>query len=308
MSEEKKNICLIDADSLCFYSSKENIAESLNVLNNRIDEIVDKTNADEFILFLTGSKCFRNNIYPEYKQNRKDRKPSKTPLKYLKTLKSYMIEEYKACLVQELEADDLVAYFAYSYFTDQNGYIPTISSPDKDVIYQLVGKHWNYQYVTSKNDNGSTKLEDIGSWIITDQKSADRFLALQLLMGDTSDNVPGLLERTQYIKERFGLDNRRGIGKATAEHILNVIDDKYNSNYAKEIANCYISKYLPEHVKEEFEDSYYRGMSDYNLNLKLLKLNTTIVKENKILEHYDIESHLNVVSNSSVTVQEDDKF
>ena len=286
---KETNIALIDADSLCFMSSRDTIEESIENINHRIDEILDETKCNQFILCLTGSRNFRYELYPEYKANRK--KKYGTPLKYLKTLKAYLIEEYKAVLIQSLEADDIVAYY-------RDILNATICSPDKDVVKGLKGKHWNYQYKVIDKGLATEHLEN-GRWLDTSQADADRFFAQQLLEGDVGDNIPGLTTRTQYMKDRFGLDNRQGVGEKTALKILDIIDEKYSGNYASEIAKCYDSKYKGEECKGD------EGFNDYHMNRHLLQLNTGIGKYNRILEHYDIQQHVNTID---VVINEIEEF
>lgn len=284
--KRKENITLIDADSLIFYSSKDTIEVSLTIIKNRITEILDNTEADKFILFLTGGKQgFRYNIYPEYKQNRK--KSYGKRLKYLKTLKAFLIEEYNACLIPELEADDLVAY----YSNNLPEYNTVISSPDKDVLYQLVGKHWNYKYIVHDKGTPDEKVEK-GSWVTVDnQTDANRFLAIQLIMGDSTDNIKGIETRTDWMRTRYGLDKRSGLGLKTAEKIVDIIDKKYGGNYSAEILNCYISKYGTP-LRDKDPKAYDEGFGDYTLNRKLLQLHTELVPSNYKLEFYNIEDHI----------------
>ena len=195
-----------------------------------------------------------------------------------------MVEEYNSCLIPALEADDLVAYYRDALKDENTETI--ICSPDKDVLHQLAGKHWDYRVKILDKDTPDEKVE-LGRWVETTQEMGDRFLALQLLMGDSGDNIPGIAERTQYMRERFGLDKRRGVGNATANRILNIIDEKYESNYVDEIFKCYLSKYS--------EEDSFRGVNDYQLNRKLLQLNTNIGTYNKILENYDISEHIKEV-------------
>ena len=71
-----------------------------------------------------------------------------------------------------MEADDLVSYYSY---TDERKTI--ICSPDKDVLYQCVGMHYNYQK---------------GEFLHTSPDDAIKFLWKQVLMGDSTDHIPGL--------------------------------------------------------------------------------------------------------------------
>ncbi len=267
-----KKLVKIDADSLTFYSSKETIEDSIYNIKERIQTIIDKTEATHYMLCLTGSDCFRYSIYPEYKANRK-KDDKKQPLKYVKTLKSFLIEEYNALLIQELEADDLVAF---NYNLPE--FEQAVSSPDKDVLNQIVGSNYNY----GKDE-----------FITVTQKSSDRFVAWQLLVGDVTDNIKGLEIKTNYVKTTYGLDNRQGIGEVTANKMLDIMDEK-GFDYAREILKCYISKY--EEQGEDRRTSVESGFEDYTKNRYLLELNTEIGRYNKILQNYDISEHIKEVN------------
>ena len=277
------NLIKIDSDSLCFFSSRDSIEESILNIKDRINTIITRTEATHFLLCLTGSQGWRYKIYPEYKQKRKDnaiKYPQK--LKYLKTLKSFLIEEYNAMLIPDQEADDLVAY---KYNLPE--FEQMLSSCDKDVVHQIEGTIYNYQ----KDE-----------FITTTKESGKRFLMWQLICGDSTDNIPGLKLRTDYIKKTYSLDNRSGVGESTANKILNIIESR-NQNYAAEILKCYISKYEDEPINVLVADNLYRhgktkeelGFEDYTLNRHLLQLQTGIGKYNKILENYDVRSHINKV-------------
>lgn len=276
----KQKLVLIDADSLIFYSSKDTIEESIQSMKNRIYSIVEKTNSDAFILFLTGATNFRYELYPEYKSGRKKvkNKPAKKPLKYIKTLKAFLLEEYRACLVEGLEADDLVVYYNYNIIP--KSYVTCISSPDKDVLNQVIGEHYNY---------GKDEFIEI-----LDQKQVDRFRAFQLLVGDVTDSIPGIVNRTKYMRETYGLDKREGVGEVTANKILNLIDHK-GGHYASEILNCYISKYGSVKLDPVARE---KGFEDYTLNRRLLHLDGNQIPEYKILQNYDIENHINVINDT----------
>jgi 5'-3' exonuclease len=280
----KEKITIIDADSLTFYSSKDTIEDSIGNIKERLDYILEVTEATKFVICLTGrrDKNFRYILYPEYKANRKKRYGQ--PLKYLKTLKAFLVEEYNALIVDEVEADDLVAYFGAKLKTADTD--TTICSPDKDVVHQLVGKHWNYSYKKINKDTPEEYIEK-GRWVETSQEESDRFFALQMLMGDSGDNIKGIAVKTDYMKKKFGLNNRAGVGEATANKILDYID-AHGGNYANEIVLCYTSKY-------EGDDAPTKGFEDYTLNRKLLQLHTNDVPPYKRLTNWAIEEHINEV-------------
>jgi len=177
------DICLIDGDSLLYYEmDKPTLEEAVAGLDQRLNHMLNTCNTSSFAGFLTKGKCFRYNVDPEYKARRKDAKLSR-PIIFL-ALQEYLIQKWKFTYLSELEADDLVAY--YSYNTERK---TIICSPDKDVLYQCVGMHYNYRTTEFVHTSPAVAL-----W----------FLWKQMLMGDSTDNIPGL----------------KGVGEKTAQNWL----------------------------------------------------------------------------------------
>lgn len=163
------NICLIDADSLLYYEmDKPTLEEAIYGLNERINSMLQQCNTSKYAGFLTEGRCFRYGVTDTYKGNRKGR--PKPPAFY--ALREYVKQKYGFWSITELEADDLVSYYSY---TDNRSTI--ICSPDKDVLYQCVGMHYNYQ-----------KAE----FLHTSPDEALKFLWKQVLMGDSTDNIAGI--------------------------------------------------------------------------------------------------------------------
>lgn len=161
-------VALIDGDSLIYYEmGKGTLEEAIKSLDDRIIDILARCNTARFAGFLTIGKCFRYAVAKQmpYKHNRKG--GSKPIIFY--ALKEYIQQTWKFKYVKGLEADDLVC----AYKTGNS----ILCSPDKDVIYQSKGKHYNY---------GKAK------WITVNNLEANSFLWQQMLMGDPGDGVPGI--------------------------------------------------------------------------------------------------------------------
>ena len=161
-------IALIDADSLIYYEmGKPTLEEALQSLDGRLHQMFEQTEATHYAGFLTSGKCFRYAAAKTkpYKGNRvrKD-KPIIFP-----AIKEYLKQEWNFTSIPELEADDLV-----SIYHNEN---TVICSPDKDVLYQNEGEHYNY----GKAD-----------FIHTDWMEAETFLWKQMLMGDSTDGIQGI--------------------------------------------------------------------------------------------------------------------
>lgn len=155
---------LIDGDSIAYiaghdkmpnYSGEVTLLEKTediakDQVQSIITEIMNVTGADEYLLFLSPSKTFRNTIYPDYKANRKSLEPPKFKqvcMDYIKTLPGV----YKC---ENIEADDAVS-ICKNKFTDS-----IICTPDKDIL-MLPGKHFNYrkmEFVTTDAAESSYKF------------------------------------------------------------------------------------------------------------------------------------------------------
>jgi len=162
---------LIDGDSLIYYEmGKPTLEEALISLDGRLHQMFEKTNATKYAGFLTAGRCFRYEAAKTkpYKGNRKHGdKPIIFP-----AIKEYLRQEWNFTSIPELEADDLVSIF----HTDPFG-TTVICSPDKDVLYQNRGLHYNYGKAES---------------IMVDEVESIRFLWKQMLMGDSTDGIQGI--------------------------------------------------------------------------------------------------------------------
>ena len=191
---------LIDGDSLAFYEmSKPTLEEGMAGINSRIQTMLQTCNVTKYHLFLS-SRSFRHTIATIRPYKGKRQKSDKI---LLPSLLKYLEVEHGGVRVDGLEADDLV-----SFFKAQDPENSIICSPDKDVLLQNAGTHYNYGkdefYTISKDD-------------------AQHFLWKQVLMGDTTDNIEGI----------------PGIGPKKADDILNASNDNY---YAK-VLSKYVEKF-----------------------------------------------------------------
>lgn len=111
---------------------------------------------------------FRRIIYPQYKAHRK-RKPIGFKALMNKAL-TYMFCAH----IPYGEGDDAIAHFAETL----DGAV--IASGDKD-LDQIPGEHMFFD----------KKTDEIITYVVTEEEAIDN-LHIQALMGDTTDNIPGL--------------------------------------------------------------------------------------------------------------------
>lgn len=212
-------ICLIDADGLLFLSlprkeeTNKTVEDCVKELKQRIKNICEVNNTDKYILFFTSSSNFRKRQWKyskDYKGKRKNVKVS--PI--FKYLHEYSLQQLNAFLFHGLEADDLVSYFK-NKIQDS-----VICSPDKDVLYQNEGIHYNYK---------------TGEFISVDKEYSEEFIYKQLGQGDAGDDVAGI----------------EGVGSKTIDKWFK---NKKNLTYAQILIKAYIEKYgLHEGVNRFYE-------------------------------------------------------
>jgi len=165
----KETIALIDGDSLIYYEmGKPTLEEALESLDGRLHQMFEMTHATHYAGFLTSGRCFRY-AAAKTKPYKGNRKKGDKPIIF-PAIKEYLKQKWNFVSIPELEADDLVSIYHDPLKT-------VICSPDKDVLYQNKGVHYNYG-----------KAEPI----IVDENEALGFLWKQMLMGDSTDGIQGI--------------------------------------------------------------------------------------------------------------------
>ena len=134
----------------------------------------------------TDKSTWRRNLFPAYKDNRKD-KPK--PIGF-RALRSEILTEDTAFMFSQIEADDLMGIFATMPEARQDPVV--IASGDKDLM-QIAGVHvWMDTGKSPEPEPGLTVEYSSGSIIKTNTiEHAERFTYRQYLSGDPTDNIPG---------------------------------------------------------------------------------------------------------------------
>ncbi|WP_273753953.1 DNA polymerase I [Bartonella sp. MM73XJBT.G] len=150
------------------------------------------------VIFDYSSDTFRKQIYPQYKANRSE--PPEDLIPQFALIRQATKAFNLPCIEKEgFEADDLIA--TYAQLATKVGAKTTIISSDKDLM-QLVNKHVSlYDGMKDKHIGISEVIE---KWGVPPEKMID----LQALIGDATDNVPGV----------------PGIGPKIAAQLLNQFD------------------------------------------------------------------------------------
>ncbi len=154
------------------------------------------------VIFDAARKTFRQDIYPEYKGNRKETPEDLIP--QFPIIRDAVRAFNIPCVEMEgFEADDLIA--TYAKLGVEQGIDVTIVSADKDLM-QLVGTGVKLiDPMKDKEINEQVVFEKFGV-------TPDKVIEVQALAGDSSDNVPGV----------------PGIGPKTAAELINQFGDVEN--------------------------------------------------------------------------------
>lgn len=161
-----------------FELDKEVIARDEAVANfaldNIFEEVFKNTEATDYRIYLTGTGNFREEVATllPYKGNREE---GSRPAHY-EYIKQRLLDRYCAKVIDGMEADDALSITQWSHLKVPRGWNTIIASQDKD-LKMVPGLHYN---PTTKKTFEMHPL-DARLWFYT-----------QLLVGDPTDNIPGI--------------------------------------------------------------------------------------------------------------------
>ncbi len=205
-----EKIILVDGNNLLFRSyyatayngnfmknSKGFPTNALFGFTNMINKIVEEEKPTRMIVAFDKGKTFRHEKYDFYKGGRSETPQElKVQFPIAKEMLGYMGIKYYE--IDNYEADDIIGTFAKLCNEDDN-YTGTIISSDKDLL-QLISPQVDIKLLKQKDYiryNVESFKEDYGIDPIN-------IIDLKALMGDSSDNIPGV----------------KGIGEKTALKLL----------------------------------------------------------------------------------------
>ena len=149
----------------------EPVENALHSVKLMMQSIQEKYAGAEMLVYFScrTEDNWRTKLYPQYKANRKPRIPE-----HATAIREYMDKKYDVRYAEEFEADDLIAMAAHSFRNQEEATV--IATIDKDMD-QIPGTHYNF--VTQEEYEIS-------------HQDALYLLDLQIIAGDSVDNVPGI--------------------------------------------------------------------------------------------------------------------
>lgn len=265
-----KKVVLIDGNNILFRSyyatayggnilrnSKGFPTNALYGFINMINKIIHEEKPEYMMIAFDKGKTFRHEKYKNYKDGRKETPEElKEQFPVAKELTRAM---GISCIeIDNYEADDIIGTFAKEVDRDDD-FVATIISSDKDLL-QLISDDVEVKLLKT-NDfirmNKSTFYDVYGLEPI-------KMIDLKALMGDSSDNIPGVKgigEKTalnllhKYNSLDGVYDNIDSITGKTKEKLIN---DKENAFFSYELATIY--KEVP--IDTDLNKIKYTGFTD----------------------------------------------
>ena len=297
-----KKIILVDGNNLLFRSfyatayqgvimknSKGFPTNALYGFINMMNKIIKEENPSYSMVAFDKGKTFRHDQYKDYKAGRMA-VPDELKMQFPKAkevLNSMGIKHFE---IDNYEADDIIGTLS-KIVDEEDQFIATIISSDKDLL-QLI------------SDEVTVKLLKQSDYIMmnrdeffkTYQVEPIRMIDLKALMGDSSDNIPGVKgigEKTaiQLLSKYGSLDgvyeHLNEISPKTREKLENDKDNAYKSyNLATiyrevpldfQLEDCKYMGYNPSEFKKQLEELEF-----YSLLKKLDFSSTSLEKEEKV--------------------------
>ena len=314
-----KKIVLVDGNNLLFRSYYAT-AYTGNIMRNKegfptngvygfvnmINKIISEEKPEYMMVAFDIGKTFRHEKYERYKDGRKETPDDlKVQFPVAKKILTAMGIKYLECA--GYEADDIIGTISMWCEKDPE-YEALIVSSDKDLL-QLI------------SDETVVKLLKTKDYIWMDKKTFNdtygfdpiHMIDLKALMGDSSDNIPGVKGigekgAIKLVSEYKTIDNiYENIDKIKGATQIKLIDGKEDAYYSKDLVTIY--REVPLDIT--FDDLLYKGenadelidiYNDLGFYSILRKINTSDIKKEKSREdEFKIISDINDVKISEDT-------
>ena len=298
----KKKLTLIDGNNLIFRSyfatsysgaimtnSKGFPTNAIYSFINMVNKILKEENPEYILVAFDKGKTFRHKKYDFYKAGRAETpdelkmqfKPAKEVLKAM-GITPFEIDNY--------EADDIIGTLS-KMASDSGDFETFIVSSDRDLL-QLIDSNTKMKFL--KHNDFTMVDEDV----FREKYGCNpiRMIDLKALMGDSSDNIPGVHgigEKTaiKLISEYGSLDNLyANIDSVTGKTKEKLIDGKKDAYMSYELATIYREVPLPFKI----EDLKYEGIKKEELKKILTEL-----EFHSLLKKYDLLGDNDTESNNS---------
>jgi DNA polymerase-1 len=240
---------LVDGDGLAYYcagNDDTSAGEARERLVDKVRSAQKQVGAESVKILLTASGSHKGHRYAiaRVKPYQAQRAGSRRPVNW-QALRDFMFSNelpFNAEATAVAEADDLFGYHAY-----RNPGHTVIYTQDKD-MRMLPGMHldWvNHRVHTVEWQQQMDGWVTAHSSEFNDKQYGPRWFWLQMLQGDTADNIPGL---PKYLAR----DVFKPVGEVTADKLLTtpMIGEGYANTVAAYYKSYYGERWLVEMIEQ----------------------------------------------------------
>lgn len=299
-----KKVILVDGNNLLFRSyyataytgsimrnSKGFPTNGLFGFVNMINKIINEDKPDYMLVAFDIGKTFRHDKYDDYKGGRSDT-PDELKMQFSVAKEILVAMGIKYLEVVSYEADDIIGTFA-RMIDESDNYEGLVVSSDKDLL-QLISDKVKVKLLKSKD----YIMMDRNTFFDTYGIEPIRMIDLKGLMGDASDNIPGV----KGIGEKTALKLLREYG--TIDNLYEHIDEIKGATNKKLVEgkmSAFTSRDIATIYREVPVDTYF---DDIKFNVSVSKELIELYKElefNNLIKKLDIKTNDNSVSFEVVT-------
>ena len=250
-------ILLVDGDGLCYYcagNDDTDVGTARANLISKVKRAAELVGAQYIKILVTGAGSHKGHRYAiaRVKPYQGQRAGSRRP-KNWQALRDLLDTGFNGVEVETTytaEADDLFGWYAYNYPDDV-----VILTQDKD-MRMLPGVHLDW--VTNRIHKVEHSLTDVRheyamynrkvhDSVFNDKQYGPRWFWLQMLHGDTADNIPGLPKHLAVNAK--GERSLKPVGEVTATKLLDLYPSPA-AGVANEYFKYYNSRWLVEMLEQ----------------------------------------------------------
>lgn len=316
-----KKVILVDGNNLMFRSYYATLYSGSMMTNsegfptnalfgfvNMMNKIISEENPEYIMVAFDIGKTFRHEKYDYYKGKR-DETPEDLKKQFPVAKKILNAMGIKYFELAGYEADDIIGTFAKKV-DEETEFVATIVSSDKDLL-QLISEDVDVKLLKQKDYIRMNREVFMNTYGLEPIKMID----LKSLMGDQSDNIPGVKgigEKTaiKLLQTYSSLDgvyqNIENIKGATKQKL---ITDKDNAYMSYDIATIYREVPIDTNLdnikyQNELTDELINIYNDLDFHSLLRKATNKTISDDKI--KYNLIKDLNNIDiNSDVAINID---
>lgn len=213
VTQTENNLLIIDSLNLAYRWKHSGATDFAEDYIRTVDSLKRSYKAKWVIIACDkGASSYRKNLYPEYKQNRRDKINEQTEAEKA-AFESFIVDfEKTLVLIKEktsypvirfanVEADDIAAYIVSKCKNNPLINLIELASSDKDWDLLIDTNVSRFSYVTRKEVTAN-------NWHTHYDFTHEKYISIKCLTGDSGDNVKGVTnigpKRAQLLVDTYG--------------------------------------------------------------------------------------------------------